>query len=120
MSTAGICLMMGTRARISFPFLRVCPKSLGAIAEFSKHVADGSELEEGEGVAVEVLPVLGQASAAIEPGDGALDDPALGERDETGATIRSLDDFGFEMRQDGGQSGMKDWSLVGAVGEQLG
>src|SRR5262249_32393445 len=39
--------------------LRVCPKSLGGIAEFSKHEADGSELEEGKGVAVEVLPVLG-------------------------------------------------------------
>ena len=32
--------------------LRVCPKSLGGIAEFSKHEADGSELEEGKGVAV--------------------------------------------------------------------
>jgi len=53
-------------------------------------------------------------------GDGALDNPAAGERDETGDAIRSLDDLSFEMRQDGGQGGMKDWSLVGAVGEQLG
>jgi len=100
--------------------LRVCPKSLGGIAEFSKHEADGSELEEGKGVAVEVLPVLGQAAAAIEPGDGALDNPAAGEGDETGEAIRSFDDLSFEMRQDGGQGSMKDWSLVGAVGEQLG
>jgi len=82
-----------TGERSSAHRLRVCPKSLGGIAEFSKHEADGSELEEGKGVAVEVLAVLGQAPAAIEPGDGALDNPAAGERDETGEALRSLDNL---------------------------
>ena len=35
------------------------------------------------------LPILGEPSAAIEPGDGALDDPALGQDDEALAPDRS-------------------------------
>ena len=99
--------------------LRVRPGTSSGIAEFSKHETDGGELEEGERGSVEVLPVLGQSPAAVKPGDGALDDPALRERDEAFDPIRAFDDFGFEMRQDAGQRGVKDRPLVGAVGEQL-
>lgn len=99
--------------------LRVRPETLSGVAEFSEHEADGSKLEEGEGRAVEVLPVLGQSPAAVEPGDRALDDPALGERDEALDPIRAFDDHGFEMRQDAGQRGVKDRPRVGAVGEQF-
>ena len=28
---------------------------------------------------VEALPILGQTAAAVEPGDGAFDDPSLGQ-----------------------------------------
>jgi len=99
--------------------LRVRPGTLSGVAEFSEHEADGGELEEGERGSVEVLPVLGQSPAAVKPGDGALDDPALREGDEAFDPIRAFDDFGFEMRQDAGQRGVKDRPLVGAVGEQL-
>ena len=34
-------------------------------------------MEEGEPIVVAVFPVLGESTAAVEPGDGALDDPAL-------------------------------------------
>ncbi len=34
-------------------------------------------MQEGERLAIETLPVLGQSAAAVEPGDGAFDDPAL-------------------------------------------
>ena len=99
--------------------LRVRPGTSSGIAEFSKQETDGGELEEGERGSVEVLPVLGQSPAAVKPGDGALDDPALRERDEAFDPIRAFADFGFEMRQDAGQRGVKDRPLVGAVGEQL-
>ena len=99
--------------------LRVRPGTSSGVAEFSEHEADGGELEEGERGSVEVLPVLGQSPAAVKPGDGALDDPALRERDEAFDPIRAFADFGFEMRQDAGQRGVKDRPLVGAVGEQL-
>ena len=53
--------------------LRVRPETLCRITEFSEHESNGRELDEGERVAVEVLPVLGQSAAAVEPGDGAFD-----------------------------------------------
>ncbi len=46
--------------------------------ELSQHEADGGEFEEGEGVAIEIFPILGEAAAGLEPGDRAPDDPALG------------------------------------------
>jgi hypothetical protein len=45
----------------------------------SKHEADRGEAQEGEALAVEVLPIFGEPSTAIEPGDGALDDPSFGQ-----------------------------------------
>ena len=45
-------------------------------------------------------------------------DPALGQRHEPLAPIGAFDDLGFEMRQDAGERGAEDRSLVGAVGEQ--
>jgi len=99
--------------------LRVRPGTLSGIAEFPEHEADGGELEECERRAVEVLPILGQSAAAVEPGDGALDDPSLGQRHEPLDPIRAFDDFGFEMRQDAGQRRAEDWPLIGAVGEQF-
>jgi hypothetical protein len=66
-----------------------------------------------------VFPVLGQPAAAVEPGDGAFDAPALGQHDEALGPIGALDDLGFQTRQDAGQSAVKDRPFIGAVGEQL-
>ena len=49
----------GDFADTSIDAVRVRPGTLTGIAEFSEHETDGSELEEGEPGAVEVLPVLG-------------------------------------------------------------
>ena len=91
--------------------LRVRPETLCRITEFSEHESNGRELDEGERVAVEVLPVLGQSAAAVEPGDGAFD--------EALHPIGSLDDLGLEIGQDAGQGAVKDRALIGAVGEQF-
>lgn len=37
--------------------------------------------------------VLGEASATVEPAEGALDDPALGQHDEAFGGLRSVDDL---------------------------
>ena len=89
------------------------------ITEFSEHEADGSELEKSECVAVEVFPIFGQPATAVEPSDGAFDDPALGQHDKAGDPIGSLDDLGLEIGQDVGQGVVKDRPLIGAVGEQF-
>ena len=83
--------------------LRVRPETLWRITEFSEHESNGRELDEGERVAVEVLPVLGQSAAAVEPGDGAFDHPTPGLDDEALHPIGSLDDLGLEIGQDAGQ-----------------
>ena len=99
--------------------LRVRPETLCRITEFSEHESNGRELDEGERVAVEVLPVLGRPAAAVEPGDGAFDHPTPGLDDEALHPIGSLDDLGLEIGQDAGQGAVKDRPLIGAVGEQF-
>ena len=98
---------------------RVRPETLCRITEFSEHELNGRELDEGERVSVEVLPVLGQSAAAVEPGDGAFDHPTPGLDDEALHPIGSLDDLGLEIGQDAGQGAVKDRALIGAVGEQF-
>ena len=109
----------GTIAGLMLGLLRVRPGTLCRITEFSEHESNGRELDEGERVAVEVLPVLGQSAAAVEPGDGAFDHPTPGLDDEALHPIGSLDDLGLEIGQDAGQGAVKDRALIGAVGEQF-
>ena len=112
-------IMKGRRMEMPITLLRVRPETLCRITEFSEHESNGRELDEGERVAVEVLPVLGQSAAAVEPGDGAFDHPTPGLDDEALHPIGSLDDLGLEIGQDAGQGAVKDRALIGAVGEQF-
>ena len=79
--------------------VRVCPERLRGIGKLSQHEADGGEAEEGEGLAVEAFPILGQSAAAAKPGKGAFDDPALGQDGEALGPIRPLDDLDRHARQ---------------------
>ena len=112
-------ILSGTSYGYVRDYLRVRPETLCRITEFSEHESNGRELDEGERVAVEVLPVLGQSAAAVEPGDGAFDHPTPGLDDEALHPIGSLDDLGLEIGQDAGQGAVKDRALIGAVGEQF-
>ena len=114
-----ICSWLSAAEQTQEPVLRVRPETLCRITEFSEHESNGRELDEGERVAVEVLPVLGQSAAAVEPGDGAFDHPTPGLDDEALHPIGSLDDLGLEIGQDAGQGAVKDRALIGAVGEQF-
>ncbi len=58
-------------------------------------------MQERERFAVEVLPILGESSTAIKPGNAALDDPAFGQNDE-GVQLVALDDFDNPMAAAGG------------------
>src|SRR3981189_3459053 len=40
------------------------------------------------------------ATAAVEPGDGALDNPTAGKHHKSFGLIGALDDFSFELRQE--------------------
>jgi hypothetical protein len=99
--------------------LRVCPETLDWIAKFSEHEANGSEAQERKRFAIEVLPILGEPSATIEPSDGALDDPAFGDDLEADCGVGSLDDFNVKMRENFCQRLLELRSLVTTVGEEL-
>jgi hypothetical protein len=49
-------------------------------------------VQESERLAIEILPIFGQAPASVEPGDGAFDDPSFGQYDE-GMQFVALNDF---------------------------
>src|SRR5208337_3254995 len=66
-------------------------------------------------VRFEVLPVLGQSSTAVEPGDRSLDDPALGQRHEAFRLIGSFDDLDLDTSQDFGEPIGEARPLIGAI-----
>src|SRR5580698_11028585 len=81
----------------------------------AQHDADHSEAEEGgDGTGV-ALEVAGQATVAADPGEGALDDPALGQDDEA-MGIAALDDL-QSPRAGPGDDVSHPWPLVACVGE---
>ena len=98
--------------------LRVCPETLGGVAKFSKHEADGSKTQECEPLAIEILPILGQPAAAVEPGNSALDNPALGKHGEFVQCV-ALDDLDLEIRQEFGERSHEFTSLITGIGKEL-
>src|SRR4051794_29802410 len=99
--------------------LRVCPGTSCGIAKPSQHEADRGKAEEGERLAVEVLPILGQSTAAVQPSYGAFDNPALRENDKPFRLIRALHDFKVHALQDLFDRTSELRSLVSAIGVEL-
>jgi hypothetical protein len=99
--------------------ISVCPGSLDGFTEPSQHEADRGKTNEGECFPVQVLPILGQAAAAIKPSNRPLDDPSLWEDDEALGSIGALDDLQLDAPQDPLQRRLELRSLVAGVGVQL-
>lgn len=73
-------------------FLRDGPERSCGIARFSQHEPDGCERQEGEGLSIEISPILGQLSASPEPGEGAFHHPSLRQDGKAFGVIRALAD----------------------------
>src|SRR5271165_3698979 len=99
--------------------LRVCPRTSRGIALLSQHEANGGEAQEGERLAVEAFPILGQSAAAAEPGQSAFNDPALGQDDEAFDLIRSFDDLDIEALQNAFHRALELRPLVACVSIEL-
>ena len=69
-------------------------------------------------LAVEIFPIFGKSSAAIEPRDGAFNDPSFGYDLETDCGVGTLDDLNVEMRKNFCQCGGEFRSLISAIGEE--
>ena len=64
------------------------------------------------------IPILGQSSASVEPGDRTLDNPALGQHDEL-MQLGSLDDLRVDPAAGGAQPGLEVGALVPTVSIEL-
>ena len=80
--------------------LRVHPGSIGFLTELSQHKPNGRETQECEGFSVQAFPIFGQTAAPVEPGDRALDDPALWQDGEALRHIGAFDDLYVDMTHD--------------------
>ena len=68
---------------------------------------------------IEVFPILGKPSAAVEPRNGALDDPALGQHRKSFDVIGALHDVSFEAGQDSRKCILEFRPLIASVREEL-
>ena len=81
----------------------------------SEHDADHGQPDEGGDGAGVSLEIARQAAIAADPGQGAFDDPTLGQDDEFVQFV-ALDDLDHPMA--GAGSGSCDaWSLIAGIGE---
>ena len=62
---------------------------------------------------------LASLSAAAKPGEGAFDDPALGQDDEAAGVTQSLDDLEVDARQNTFHRALEFRPLVASVGVEL-
>jgi hypothetical protein len=98
--------------------LRVCPESFESCfgsCEPAEHEADRREIDEGAGDVDEALEVLCEASAAADPREGALDDPALGQ-DLERRVVGAADDL--EAPRAAGCDGLFGaFAAIGGIGD---
>ena len=67
---------------------------------------------------VEILPILGKATTAVQPTNRAFNDPAFWQHDEPCGSVATPDDFSCEVRHNGCQTIMEHRTRIGAVGKQ--
>ena len=76
-------------------------------------------MEECECVAGSAFEILCEATAAIEPGECALDDPAARQNDEALGGVRALDDLDIKFLHLFGDGFLEDRPLIAAIGEEF-
>jgi hypothetical protein len=81
----------------------------------SEHDADHGQPDEGGDGAGVSLEIARQAAIAADPGQGAFDDPALGQDDEFVQFV-ALDDLEHPTTGAGSRS-RGAWSLIAGIGE---
>jgi len=88
----------------------------GISGEPSEHDADHGETDEGDSGSRVAFEVFGETATATDPGEGALDDPALGQHLEAVGDIASFHDLQFPASRACDDEGHL-LATVAAVGE---
>jgi hypothetical protein len=99
--------------------IRVRPETPSRITEFSEHEANGCEAQEGERTVVEIFPILGKPSTAVEPADRSLDNPTLWQNNETLGSVTTTHDLGYQARHGKRQTVLKHRPGIRGVGKQF-
>jgi hypothetical protein len=89
------------------------------LTELSEHEADRGPAQESESVSVKAFPIFGETATAIEPSNGALDNPSFWQDGEASSRIGSSDDLDVDVAENTADCVLKDASLVSGVGIEL-
>jgi hypothetical protein len=81
----------------------------------AQHEPDHGEADEGGGLAGVALVVAGEAAATADPGQGPLDDPALGQ-DHEAVSVAAADDLQLP-RPGSGDGGLHFRALIAGVAD---
>jgi hypothetical protein len=68
---------------------------------------------------IEVLPILGQAPAPVQPGERPLHQPTFRQHDEALHRIRTFDDLHLHLCEHGSHRGAELGPLITAIGVKL-
>ena len=89
------------------------------ITQLSEHETDGREAYESHRHGGQVLKVLGETAASIEPCESPLDNPSARQDFKPRGGVRSLHNRDGKSRQGFRQRVTEFRTLISAVGEQL-
>jgi hypothetical protein len=107
------------RSRWTLTLLESVRKVSYWVTQFSEHETDGRKAYESHRHRGQVLKILGETAASIEPCEGSLDNPPAWQDFETFGRIRPLHDRDGKPRQCLRQRVTEFRTLISAVSEQL-
>ena len=82
-----------------------------------EHELNEGQIDKGFGGLGQALIVLGEAAIAVGPGDGTLDDPALGQKDKAFLAGFACDDLDVNVKV--ALDEVDKLTLIGTVGKEL-
>jgi len=99
--------------------LRVRPRSLGGITQFSDHQANGGQVDKRQGIPQAILKILGQAPTPIQPRQRPFHNPAFGKHDKALGLRTPGDDLDGQLGPYFDQCLLKLRPLISPVRKQL-
>ena len=76
-------------------------------------------MQEDERSSIEAFPILGEASASVQPSNRSLHDPAFGQDRKAFGLVGPLDDYDVEASADPAHAGLEGRPLIAAIGVEL-
>jgi len=104
---------------VGYGSLRVRPRSLGGITQFSDHQANGGQVNKRQGIPDAILEILGQAPTPIQPRQRPFHNPAFGEHGKAFGLSTPGNDLDGQLGSHCGKCLLELGPLIGPVRKQL-